>query len=189
MRIQGGRTVRGVSDFSTERYTALFERHSPAVFAYARRHSDASTAQDVVADTFLVAWRRRAELPEHALPWLLVTARNVLANRRRHESRQQRLIEAAGRLDAVAAAADGADRSVVERAAYLAALGRLTDGERESLLLVAWDGLSSAEAATVAGCSQRAFEVRLSRARARLTRAFEAESASEHADRTTTRNR
>ena len=52
----------------------------------------------------------------------------------------------------------------------LAALGELTELEREALLLIAWDGLSNGAAAAVAGCSVRAFEVRLSRARARLTR-------------------
>ena len=53
-----------------------------------------------------------------------------------------------------------------------AAPGRGTEAEREALLLAAWDGLRSADAARVAGCSVRAFEVRLSRARARLNRAL-----------------
>lgn len=50
------------------------------------------------------------------------------------------------------------------------ALGELTELEREALLLVAWDGLEPFDAAQVAGCSADAFEVRLVRARARLTR-------------------
>ena len=67
--------------------------------------------------------------------------------------------------------APGADHDVVERDSLLRALAGLSDLEREALLLVAWDGLCARDAATVAGCTVRAFEVRLSRARARLTRA------------------
>jgi RNA polymerase sigma-70 factor (ECF subfamily) len=68
---------------------------------------------------------------------------------------------------------------VVERATLISALGELTDLEREAVLLVAWDGLRNAEAARVAGCSQRAFEVRVSRARARLARLMNAHVAAE----------
>ena len=53
----------------------------------------------------------------------------------------------------------------------LTALAELSELEREAVLLVAWDGLANRDAAAVAGCSLRAFEVRLSRARARLDRA------------------
>jgi RNA polymerase sigma-70 factor (ECF subfamily) len=79
-------------------------------------------------------------------------------------------------LERVAGPALGADESVIDRHTFLAALATLTFAEREALLLVAWDGLSRADAATVAGCSQRAFEVRLSRARARLTRSVAQQS-------------
>ncbi|MGI8679167.1 MAG: sigma factor-like helix-turn-helix DNA-binding protein [Jatrophihabitans sp.] len=76
-------------------------------------------------------------------------------------------------LERLAGPAAGADQSVVERATLIDALAQLTEAEREALLLVAWDSLSNRDAATVAGCSQRAFEVRLSRARARLARALD----------------
>ena len=55
------------------------------------RRCDPETADDVVADVFLIAWRRRAELPEEPLPWLLGTARRVLANHARGQSRRVRL--------------------------------------------------------------------------------------------------
>ena len=152
----------------------MFDELSPRVYAYARRHSDASIAQDVVADTFLVAWRRWSDVPVEPLPWLLVVARNTLANHQRGLRRQHRLAGSVARVAELAGPAAGADQTVVERDAMLRGLAQLSGAEREALLLVAWDGLRNAEAAEVAGCSQRAFEVRLSRARARLTRVLDA---------------
>lgn len=154
----------------------MFVECSPRVYAYLRRQCDAALAQDVVADAFLTAWRRRRDVPESALPWLLVVARNQLANRRRGDLRRDRVADTVARLADVARAGDvGAEQTVVERGAMLAALAELTELEREAVLLVAWDGLSNRDAAGVAHCSVRAFEVRLSRARARLTRAFAAD--------------
>lgn len=155
-----------------DRFTAMFDALAPRVYAYARRHCDAASAQDVVADTFLVAWRRRGDLPAEPLPWLLVVARNTIANRRRHQARHDRLVESAARLAAVAGPAAAAEQAVVERDAVLASVAQLSPHEREAVLLVAWDGLRNADAARVAGCSTRAFEVRLSRARARIGRAL-----------------
>ncbi len=152
-------------------FAELFAELSPRVFAYARRQCDAALAQDVVSETFLVAWRRRTDVPTDPLPWLLVVARNLIANKRRGELRRELLTETVARLAHVAGPGTGADHVVVERDAMLAALAELTELEREAVLLVAWDGLSNRDAAGVAGCSVRAFEVRLSRARARLVRA------------------
>jgi RNA polymerase sigma-70 factor (ECF subfamily) len=160
----------------TARFAEMFHELHPRVFAYALRHSDDATAQDVVSETFLIAWRRRSELPPNPLPWLLVVARNTLANQRRGQWRRDRLAACIGQLDRVAGAASGADDALVERQTMLTALAELTALERESLLLVAWDGLTTRDAARVAGCSVRAFEVRLSRARARLARAITATS-------------
>jgi RNA polymerase sigma factor (sigma-70 family) len=158
------------SDASDPRaaFSAAFEALSPRVYAYARRHCAAADAQDVVSDTFLIAWRRWGDVPVEPLPWLLVVARNTISNRRRAQLRHGRAVDAVVRLADLAAA--GADHDVIERSTMLAALDELTELEREALLLIAWDGLSNGAAAAVAGCSVRAFEVRLSRARARLTR-------------------
>lgn len=175
VRIRPGRTLLdvGASETDRDRVAAMFDEYASRVFGYARRQCDPTTAQDVVSDTFLVALRRIADVPPQPLPWLLVVARNTIATRRRHELRQDRLADTVARLDQIAGPATGADQSVLERESLLAALAELTAREREALLLVAWDGLSSSDAAAVAGCSVRAFEVRLSRARARLTRAAE----------------
>jgi RNA polymerase sigma-70 factor (ECF subfamily) len=152
------------------RLRAAFQQYSTRVLAYALRHTDAAGAHDVVADVFLVAWRRIDDLPEEPLPWLLVVARNIVANRRRSADRQQRLADKLAGLERAALTAPGAEETAVARATVLGALGELSDGEREALLLVAWDGLTPAAAALVAGCSRHAFESRLHRARARLRR-------------------
>lgn len=152
----------------TAAFTAMFDELSPRVYAYVRRQCDAATAQDVVSETFLVAWRRHADVPVSPLPWLFVVARNMISNSRRGELRQDRLARTVAHLDHVAAAPEDA---VIERDLMMSALAELTDLEREALLLIAWDGLTNRDAARVAGCSARAFEVRLSRARARLSQA------------------
>jgi len=126
-----------------------------------------------VADTFLVAWRRLTDMPADPLPWLLVIARNTIVNSRRARVRQLRLSDAVAALARVRSPEHGVDHEVIGRAVMLRALSTLTELEREALLLVAWDGLPPRDAAKVAGCSQRAFEVRLQRARARLTRAID----------------
>lgn len=166
----------------------MFGELSPRVFAYARRHCDVASAQDVTADTFLVAWRRWLDVPSDPLPWLLVVARNTMANRRRHELRQARLVDAVAQIERATGPEVGADHHVVEKDALLAGLRALTEAEREALLLVSWDGLTGPQAAVVAGCSLRAFEVRLSRGRARLTRTM-ADRSSEGPTRGTSRNR
>jgi len=151
-----------------QRFVALWREFSPRVMAYALRHLDSDTAQDVVSETFLVAWRRLAAVPDDPLPWLLVVARNTIANLRRSGHRQARLAAELERWRQVAEPAEAADVLATERAAVLAGLAALTPKEREALLLVAWDGLRPEQAAKVAGCSLPAFHVRLFRARRRL---------------------
>ncbi len=154
--------------FDPLRFTALWEAYAGRVLAYALRHTEHDLAQEVVAETFLVAWRRLADVPGDPLPWLLVVARNTVYNQRRSGYRQAIMQDEISRLREVAAPAPGADEVVTERADVLAALAALTSKEREALLLVAWDGLSPTDAARVADCSVPTFQVRLHRARRRL---------------------
>lgn len=167
------------------RFAALWERYAPRVQAYALRHVDRDTAQEVVSETFLVAWRRWGHVPAEPLPWLLVVARNTIANHRRSHHRGRLLATEVARLEHVMPrASDSTDGLVAERDALLGALAQLTTREREALLLVAWDGLTPAEAAAVARCSPAAFKVRLHRARRRLDDALtsdERPSATERA--------
>ncbi|GAA4608035.1 RNA polymerase sigma-70 factor (ECF subfamily) [Actinoplanes octamycinicus] len=152
-----------------QQFTALYAEHHRRVYAYAVARAGTALADEVVADTFLVAWRRFAQMPRDTpLPWLLGVARNVLRERYRTEERQRAI--AAEMLAWVADAPDVAD-GVAERSALLTALAGLSESDREVLTLTAWDGLRPGDAARVVGCSTATFLVRLHRARTRLTRA------------------
>ena len=151
----------------------MYRELSPRVYAFVRRRTDASSAQEVVADTFVVAWRRFSAVPEDPLPWLLVVARNTLMDQNRRHRRLSDLTDRVASLERSAGHAPGADSPLLEREQMIAALADLTDLEREALLMVAWDGLTNSQAAQVAKCTVRAFEVRLSRARARLSRTMQ----------------
>lgn len=149
-----------------ERLESMYDSCAHKVYAYALRHCGPDDADDVVSETFTAAWRRIDIVPSWPLPWLLVTAGNVIRNRRRADIRRASLADNLRHLDDGIAAA--ADDVVAERAHLLAALERLTELEREALLLTAWDGLGPLDAAAVARCAPRAFRARLARARARL---------------------
>jgi RNA polymerase sigma-70 factor, ECF subfamily len=143
-------------------FERLFEDHKDAVRAYCLRRADESIADDVVSQTFEIAWRRRAEVRRSSRGWLLGIARKVLANRRRSDRRH---------LDLVARLAEAppVGRQEEGRLPILDALSRLSADDQETLLLAAWDGLASPEAARVLGCSPVAFRLRLLRARRRLS--------------------
>ncbi|MCW2938716.1 MAG: subfamily polymerase sigma-24 subunit [Actinomycetia bacterium] len=155
----------------TERFSAVYRRHHPQVLAYALRRTDEARAHDVVSETFVIAWRHHARLPDDPLPWLYRTARNCLSNEERAARRQVRLV---GRI-----ATDGARftsdhaRGVTESALIRAALRELRTADREALLLVSWEGLDQRAAAEALGCSVTAFKVRVFRARRRLSRLLE----------------
>lgn len=152
------------------RFTAMYHAHHAQVYAYSVSRAGRRLADDVVADTFLVAWRRLDSVPPEPLPWLLGVARNVLRERYRDEVRQASLaVELRAWADD--AAADVAD-GVTERQATLAALATLRDDDRELLTLIAWHGLSPRQAALVVGCSVATYFVRLHRARRRLREAL-----------------
>jgi RNA polymerase sigma-70 factor, ECF subfamily len=161
------------SETERQRFATVFLSLSPRVYSFARRQCDPASAQDVTAETFLVAWRRQDQLPEAPLAWLLGIARNVLRNQVRSAVRRDRLVEAITFSPTAARWGPAADAELLERSRLADALTHLTDRERESLLLVAWDGLTTTQAATVTGCSPNTFARRLSRARARLTAALD----------------
>jgi RNA polymerase sigma factor (sigma-70 family) len=167
-------------DNPRERFAGLYDRYYRNVLRYALQHSEPGSAEDVTSETFLIAWRRWPDIPEPPLPWLLGVARNLL--RKQAEAvRRRRLV--AERIAAVSNAADltswDAAEHVVERAAALDALASLPGRDVETLSLVTWHGLDVQAAATVVGCSPRAFTVRLHRARRRLSAALRAADQAE----------
>ena len=152
-----------VSDL--RRFEAAFEQHHRTVLAFAlRRTSSEADAEDAVSEVFAVAWRRVDRLPEAdaALPWLLATARRVLANQHRGAGRRFRLNLRLGAQPQDVPAFHAAETPALE------ALSRMRPEDQELLRLLVWDSLSQAEAGEVLGISANAVGIRLSRARKRF---------------------
>ena len=149
------------------RVEQLFADHAREVRAYALRRVDSATAEDVVSDVFVVAFRRLEVIPEPPLPWLLATARKIIANQRRATNRREALSTNLQPLQTGVWRDEHSEDHVL-----LAALARLSERDREAILLVAWEELDPASAAAVLGCSRATFSVRLHRARRRLAAAI-----------------
>ena len=156
-------------DPHAQRFALLFDTHRRTVLGYAlRRVDDPADAADALAETFLIAWRRLGDVPPDpdARAWLLGVARRVLANQRRGARRRVGLAERLGReLPALVAALEPPSENDL---AVRRALGRLSEEDREVLLLAAWDGLTPTEIATVTGIRAVTVRSRLHRARRRL---------------------
>ena len=159
--------ARGARD-SEELLRRLYALHGRPVLAYAlRRTANAEDAADVVAETFLVAWRRLESVPpEDALPWLYGVARRVLANQRRAAHRRARL---ADRLrQELPAAIQALEPPTFSHGPVMAALRMLGADDQEILMLAIWEELEPNEIAQVLGVSRIAARSRLHRARRRL---------------------
>jgi RNA polymerase sigma factor (sigma-70 family) len=155
------------------RFRAVYDANYHRVLGYVlRRTSSREDAEDVVAETFLTAWRRLEQVPDGsgARPWLYGVARNTLANQRRGERRRKRLT---GWLRTEPTSPQTVDAGS-EVAWVAAAFARLRDCDREVLALAAWEGLDPGEIAVVLGCSRNAARIRLYRARRRLARELQA---------------
>jgi RNA polymerase sigma-70 factor (ECF subfamily) len=179
------RSPAGGAHDSEEQLRRLYTLHGRPVLAYAlRRTSSPEDAADIVAETFLVAWRRLDSVPsDDALPWLYGVARRVLANQRRATHRRVRLAE---RLrQELPAAMQASDPPVTSTGPVMAALRRLSADDQEVLLLAAWEQLEPNEIAEVLGVSRIAARSRLHRARRRL--ADRAAEDAEHSPTTTLR--
>jgi RNA polymerase sigma-70 factor (ECF subfamily) len=150
---------------TAEQFEELFRSHHAAVVSYVRRRASTAIVDDVVAETFLVAWRRLDAVPAESLPWLLAVARNVIATQRRGSARRGAL-----RLRLERNAVKTVEQiDTGDGGPIAAALAGLSEKDREALTLIAWDGLRPSQAAAVLGESAGAFRVRLHRAKRRLT--------------------
>ena len=152
-----------------ESFQRLYAAYVDPVLGYAlRRVGTPADAADVVAETFLVAWRRRDDVPagEDARLWLYGVTRRVLANQRRGALRRSAL---GGRLRAeLPGVLPDLAGAVADRTDTARALARLGSADREVVELTAWEGLDSREVAEVLGITPMAARARLSRARQRL---------------------
>lgn len=147
-----------------QRFRVVFG-HLGAVTGYARRRGSPDP-EAIAAETMTIAWRRLADVPrDDPRPWLFVTARNLL-----HAERRQRSRAAASAPQHWAVTVP--DPVGVEPRVQ-SALASLSPGDREALMLVAFDDLTPAMAARVLGINPTAFRVRLYRARRRFLAALD----------------
>jgi RNA polymerase sigma factor (sigma-70 family) len=155
-------------DERQRRFEAAYAAHHGPILGYVLRRTDnPDDAADVIAETFLTAWRRLEDMPRdyEARLWLYGVARRVLANHHRGERRRSAL---ADRLSADLAVAYRPPEYTGELAQIAAAFRRLPAAERELLALSGWEGLDPGQIALVLGCSRNAVRVRLHRARKRF---------------------
>lgn len=147
---------------AAEEFEPVARRLVEPLRRYLARRTDPDTAEDVLAETLLVCWRRFDELPAEPLPWAYAVARNQLANARRSVRRQARVARKLGSEPAPGSGETGRDPVLHE------ALATLTDTERELVRLWAWEQLGPSEIATVLGLTPNAVSIRLHRAREKL---------------------
>jgi RNA polymerase sigma factor (sigma-70 family) len=163
--LPGWRTVSTVTE---EEFREAFDLHHERIRRYLARRVARDHVDDLASETFTILWRRRHSTPtgENLLPWLTVTARNLLANHYRRNDRRRDTVERLNREPGIAHADpydpttghDDLDRALAE----------LGDTDREILLLDIWDGLTGQQIADTVGLSINAVHLRLSRTRQQL---------------------
>ena len=152
------------------RFNTLFSEFQRQVFAYAmRRTQTLADAEDVTAETFIIAWRKFDAVPaDEPLPWLYAVARRVLANHHRGNGRRERLAALLRVEDVATPLRAGEDHD----GPAFAALASLSPADQELLRLVAWEELGNQQIAAVLGITPNAVAIRLHRARARFADAL-----------------
>jgi RNA polymerase sigma-70 factor (ECF subfamily) len=169
----------GCSRTEPEEFTELFRRHAPHIQRYVTRRLgsgvlNASGADDIVAETFLLAFRQRDRYdPSHAdaRPWLYGICTNLIGRHRRAEIRQYRAFARTGAYSVTEPFTDRVDDRVSAANAgplLAAALAGMSAKLRDPLLLAAWGGLSYEEIAIALGVPVGTVRSRLSRARSAL---------------------
>jgi RNA polymerase sigma factor (sigma-70 family) len=157
-----------------ERFAVLFDRHAPFIQRYLARRVGQETADDLLAETFLAAFGKRhgydPGFPD-ARPWLYGFATNLIARHKRDEARRHRYLQAAGPAPDLPDFAERVLATVTAhsmRARLAGALARLSAGDRDVLLLIAWEQLSYEEVARALAIPVGTVRSRLHRARIQL---------------------
>ncbi len=163
---------RGMGSLDDDQFRRLVHDHSPAIGNYLRRRLyplASSDLDDLVEETLIVAWKKRADIPRDAeLPWMIGVARNVLRNARRSRQRRNALESSLK----VQPNDSSAEDYVVADASVREALSKLTDDDREILMLNAWDGLDVHAIGLALSITTNVAAVRLTRAQSRFRRLF-----------------
>jgi len=175
------------SDGSQERYAALYRATHHDLLRFIGRRTGAdvplSVAEDIAAETYLIAWRRFAEIPTElsdARAWLFGVARNCLLHEKRSAARRGALqiriagdaISAANRITSESAI-ESHEKQVATRLDLTAAWQSLSAQDQEVIALLTWENLTSEQAGRVLGISAPAFRMRVTRARQNLRKAIQ----------------
>jgi RNA polymerase sigma-70 factor, ECF subfamily len=153
-----------------ERFAVLFDRHAPHIYRYLARRAGRQAADDLVDETFLAAFAKRDRYDlshTDARPWLYGIATNLVGQQRRDEARQYKIKQAVTAEPEVPGHADRVAADLTAQAArplLAAALAALPAGDRDVLLLIAWEQLTYQEVA-------RALDIPVGTVRSRLNRA------------------
>lgn len=164
---------RSISD--PECFEVLVRRHAPAIQRYVKRRIGTGAAEDVVAETFLAAFRQRASYAadggQDCLPWLYGIATRLAHRHWRSETKQLRLLARGGTDPVTEPFTDRVDAAVAAnavKARLAAALAKLPASQRDALLLLVWGDLSYEQIAHATGVPLGTVQSRISRARRRL---------------------
>jgi RNA polymerase sigma factor (sigma-70 family) len=165
-----------VSIDSTAEFEAFYAETFRDVQAFVQRRAHPMLVEEILSETYLVAWRRRADVPAEARAWLFTVARNQMLSAHKGVRRQRELHV---RLSTNQGPHHVTDTSagVIERLTLQQAWNTLGPGDQEVLALSLFEELDTPTAAQVLGCSRAAYAMRLSRARRRLGTALQARAA------------
>jgi RNA polymerase sigma factor (sigma-70 family) len=165
-----------ISRREPERFAVLFDRHAPHIYRYVARRAGPQVADDLVAETFLVAFAKRDRYDlahRDARPWLYGIATNLVGQHHRDEARQYRISQATVADPGVAGHAARVAADVTAQATrplLYAALAALPPGDRDVLLLIAWEELTYQEVSRALDIPVGTVRSRLHRARAQTRR-------------------
>jgi len=161
-----------------ERFALLFERHAPGLDRYVTRRLGPDLAEDIVAETFLAAFRQRGRYDltrPSAVPWLHGIATNLIRRHYRDEERKLRALARTGIDPAAKSAADHVEARLAADAtsrSVAAAIASLPAEQRDVVLLVTWAELTYDQVAEALGIPEGTVRSRMNRARARLRAAL-----------------
>ncbi|MFF8959474.1 RNA polymerase sigma factor [Streptomyces sp. NPDC014894] len=161
-------------------FALLYDRHASDIHRYAARRLGEGAAEDIMAETFLIAFRGRRRYDTSRLsarPWLYGIAAKLIGGHRRSEERALRAMARSGEDPLAEAWSDRSDDRLAAQAPLAGALARLSPGDRHVLLLIAWADLGYQETAEALGIPLGTVRSRLNRARRKVREALIADPA------------
>jgi RNA polymerase sigma-70 factor (ECF subfamily) len=149
--------VRG----SAKHFERLYQEHFDVIYRYVARRLPPGQRDEVVAETFVTAWRKFATTDDPSLPWLVrLASTEITQNQRRAEQHAE---------DLAMRDLNMSDRHGLDTVAeFSSAFSQLSSEDAELLRLVHWDHLSRVEIAELYGCPVATINVRYHRAKSRL---------------------